>query len=109
MVHHDHQHMLVVADTEKPCPQRDLGRQVKRVTRRRLDSLTQPAFRPAAGINDIPTHIDPLNGHHQLPGNPLGRDKQRPQTLMAAHHIDQRRTQRPTIQRPRNRNATAIV
>ena len=29
MVHHAHQHVLVIGDAEKPCPQRDLGRQVK--------------------------------------------------------------------------------
>ena len=29
MVHRDDQHMVVVADAEKPCPQRDLGGQIK--------------------------------------------------------------------------------
>ena len=37
MVHRGHQHVFVVGDAEKPCPQRNLGCQVKRVTRRRAD------------------------------------------------------------------------
>ncbi len=100
MVHHGHQHVLVLADAEKPCPQRDLGRQVKRVTRRGVDGLTQPARRPAGGINDVPTEIGPLGGHHQLLGYPLGRGKQRAQAFVAVHHIGQRGTQRLGIKAP---------
>ena len=100
MVHHGHQHMLVVGDAEKPCPQRDLGRQVKTVTRHRADGLTQPACRPSGGINDLPAEVGPLGGHHQLLGYPLGRREQRAQALMAAHHIGQRRTQRVGIKAP---------
>ena len=100
MVHRGHQHMLVIGDAEKPCPQRDLGRQVKTVTRRLLDGLTQPARRPAGGINDLPAEVGPLSRHHQLLGYPLGRRKQRAQALMAAHHIGQRRTQRVGIKAP---------
>ena len=29
MVHHGHQHVLVLGDAEKRCPQRDLGCQIK--------------------------------------------------------------------------------
>ena len=46
-----HQHVFVIADAEKPCPQRDLGGQVKTVTRHRPDGLTQPVGRPALGID----------------------------------------------------------
>ena len=101
MVHHRHQHVLVVGDAEKPCPQRDLGGQVKRVTRRRADGLTQPACRPAAGINDLPAEVGPLGGHHHLLRDPVGRREQRAQALMAAHHIGQRRTQRLGVERAR--------
>ncbi len=100
MVHHAHQHVFIVADAEKPCLHRDLGRQVKRVPRRCLDGLTQPAFRPAGGINDGPAEFGLLGGHHQLPGYPLDRGEQRPQAFVAAHHIGQRRTQRLGIQPP---------
>ena len=100
MVHHTHQHVFVIGDAEKPCPQRNLGCQVKTVTRRFLDGLLQPACRPAGGINDLPAQVGPLGGHHQLLGDPLGGDKQRAQALMAAHHISQRRTQRLDIQGP---------
>ena len=61
MVHHRHQHVLVLADAEKPCPQRDLSRQVKRATRRGADGLLQPAGRPAGGIDDIPAEVGPLD------------------------------------------------
>ena len=100
MVHHGHQHVLVLGDAEKPCPQRDLGRQIKRVTRRRADVLTQPAFRPAGGINDLPTKLGPLNRGNHLLGCSLGRHEQRAQAFMAAHHIGQRRTQRLGIKAP---------
>ena len=100
MVHHAHQHMLVLGDAEKPCPQRDLSRQIKTVTRHRADGLPQPVRRPAAGINDLPAELGPLGRHHQLLGNPLGRREHRAQALMAAHHIGQRRTQRVDIKPP---------
>ena len=100
MVHHGHQHMLVVGEAEKCCPQRDLGAQVKRVTHRGVDGLTQPGRRPAGGINDVPTKVDPLGRHHQLLGYPVGRHKQGAQALLAAHHIGQRRTQRLGIKAP---------
>ena len=100
MVHHGHQHMLVLAHAEKCCPQRNLGRQVKTVTRHRADGLTQPAFRPAGGINNSPAEVGPLSRYHQLPRYPLGRRKQCAQTLVAAHHIGQRRTQRLDIKAP---------
>ena len=100
MMHHGHQHVLVLGDAEKPCPQRDLSRQIKRATRRGADSLSQPVGRPAAGINDLPAEVGPLNGHHQLLGDALDRHKQCAQALMAAHHIGQRRPQRLGIQAP---------
>ena len=99
MVHHGHQHMFIIGDAEKPRLQRNLVCQVKRVARRRLNGLTQPGRRPAAGINNIPTEIGPLGRHHQLLRYPPGRPKQRAQALMAAHHIGQRRTQRLDIKR----------
>ncbi len=100
MVHHDHQHVHVVGDAEKPCPQRDLGCQVKRVTGRGADRLFQPAGRPPGGINDLPAEVGSLRVHHQLLRQPLGCDEQRPQALVACHHVAQRRTQRVGIKPP---------
>ena len=100
MVHHGHQHMLILGDTEKPRPQRNLGCQIKRVTRHVVDGLTQPAIRPAGGINDGPPEVGPFSRHHHLPRYPLARHHQRAQTLLATHHIAQRRTQRVGIQPP---------
>ena len=100
MVHRGHQHVLVLGDAEKPCPQRDLGCQVKTVAGRGVDGLTQSASRPTGGINNVPAQIGPLDRHHQLPGYPLDRREQRAQALMAAPHIGQRRTQRVDVKAP---------
>ena len=110
MVHHRHQHMLIVGDAEKPCPQRDLGRQIKRLTHHRVDGLLQPAFRPAGGIDDLPTEVGPLDRHDHLLRDPVGRREQRAQALMTAHHIGQRRAQAPRHPaRPLSCNATAML
>ena len=109
MVHHRHQHVFVIADTEKCCPQRDLRRQVETVTHHRAEGLTQPLGRPAVGIDDLPTEVGPLSRHHQLLRYPLGRREHRAQALVAVHHIGQRRTQRVDIQAPLSRNATAML
>ena len=100
MVHHGHQHVLVLGDAEKPCPQRDLGGQIKLVTHRGADSLIQPACRPAAGINDLPAQVGPLDRHNDLLRYPVRRHKQCAQALMSAHQIGQCRTQRPGVKRP---------
>ena len=94
MVHHSHQHMPALAETEKRCPQRDLGGQVKRGTRGGVDGLTPPAFRPLAGIDDLPTEVGSLGGHHQLLRDPVGRGEQCAQAFVPADHISQRRSQR---------------
>ena len=82
MVHHGHQHVLVVGDAEKPCPQRDLGGQIKRVTRRGVDGLIQPACRPAGGIDDLPAEVGPLD---RAPP-PAGVSPRPPQTACAGSH-----------------------
>ena len=100
MVHHAHQHVLILANMKKPRPQRNLSRKVKRMLRSFLDGLTQTGFRPAGGINDLPAELGLLGRHHQLPGYPLDRREQRAQALVAVHHIGQRRTQRLRIKTP---------
>ena len=65
--------------------------------RRRLPRRSSAA-RPAAGIDDSPTEVGPLGGHHHLPGDALGRHEQRAQALMARHHVGQRGAQRVDIQ-----------
>ena len=98
MVHHAHQHVLILANAKKPRPQRDLSGQVKRMPRRFVDGLTQAAFRPAGGVDDLPAEFGPFGPHHQLPGYPLDAREQCAQALMAAHHVGQRRAQRIGIQ-----------
>ena len=100
MVHHRHQHMLLIGDPEQPRPQRDLAPPNQTGDAPPLDGPLQPIRRPAAGINNIPTEVGPLNRDNQLLRYPLGGDKQRAQALMAAHHISQRRPQRLGIQPP---------
>ena len=110
MVRHRHQHMLVVGDTEKPCPQRDLGRQVKRVTRRRVDGLTQPVL-PASRVASTTCHPKSARsgGTTSCWGIPSG----------AANRV-RRLSWRPTTSasaapnasassRPPSRNATAML
>ena len=65
-MHRRHQHMLVFGNPEKPRPQRNLSRQIKRVTCRLLDCLIQPARRPAGSIDHLPTEISTVARHHQL-------------------------------------------
>ena len=93
MVHHGHQHVFVVGEAEKPCPQRDLGGQVERVPRRGVDGLLQPACRPADGINDVPAEFGAARSHHHLSGDAIGSGNQGAQAFMAIHHIGKRRTQ----------------
>ena len=100
MVHHGHQHVLVVGDAEQPRPQRHLSGQIERATRRSAHGLRQPVCRPTGGIHNLPAEVGPLNRHHPLLRDPLGRREQRAQTLLAAHHIGQRRPQRAGIQAP---------
>ncbi|GAA4294985.1 hypothetical protein GCM10023161_45100 [Mycobacterium paraffinicum] len=100
MVHHADQHVIIVGDPEKPCPQRYLGCQVKRVSRRLLDGLNQPARRPSGGLDDLPAHVGPLDGHDPLLGYAVRCGDQRAQALMACDHVGQRRTQRVDIEVP---------
>ena len=110
MVHHRHQHVLVLGDAEKPCPQRDLGGQVKRVTRRGADGLIQPVRRPAAGINDLPTEVGPLGaappaaaGIPSGAANSVRRLSWRPTTSASAA------PNASASRRPLSRNATAML
>ena len=109
MVHHRHQHVLVVADAEKRCPQRNLVGQIKRVTRRGVDGLTQPAVRPSGGIDDLPTEIDLLGattscwGIPSTAGNSVRRLSWRPTTSASAA------PNASASRRPPSRNATAML
>ncbi|BCZ24637.1 hypothetical protein MTY59_44920 [Mycobacterium senriense] len=108
VVHHGHQHMLIVAEPEKLRPQRDLGRQVEGVAGRVADRLFQVAFRPAAGVDDLPAEIGLVRGdYHLLRGSLWGRE-QGAQALVAGHHVAQRRTEcvgvEPAVQPQRGRH-----
>ena len=100
VVRHGHQHVFIVGDAEKPRPHGDLGRQVEWATDLGVDGLTQPAVRPSGAINESPTEIRALGGHHHLPRYPLNRREQRAQALLALHHIGQRRAQCVGIEVP---------
>ncbi len=91
VVHHGHQHVFVVGDAEKPCPQRNLGGQIERVTHRRVDGLLQPGFRPAGGIDDLPTEVGLLDRDNHLFGYPVDRREEGAQGLLAGYHIGERR------------------
>jgi len=92
--------MFLFGDAEKLCPQRDLGGQVKPMAHQGADSLAQPAFRPAVGVDDLPTELGPLGSHHQLLGRSLGRREPSAQAFMTGHHIAQRGPQRIDVEAP---------
>ncbi len=98
MVHRGHQHMLVLGKAEKPCPQRDFGCEMETAVAHLCQRLTQPAVRPAAGIDNIPTKVGPLDRDDQLLGYPLDGREHRAQALVAARHIGQCCTQRLGIE-----------
>ena len=100
MVHHTYQHVFALGDAEKPCPQRDLGREVKTVAGGFLDGLIQLGRRPCGRIDDVPAEVGPLGRHHQLLRYPVGRGDQCAQAFVAGHHIGQRRTQRVGVKAP---------
>ena len=101
MVHHGHQHVFILGDTEKLCPQRDLGCQIKPVTRppASMASPSRLTDQPVASTTSHPKSAR-STGITTCWGIPPGRRKQRAQALMAAHHIGQRRTQRLGIKAP---------
>jgi len=92
--------MLVVTDTEKLRPHWDLGCQVKRMSRHSADGVRQRAFRPAGGIDDVPTEVGLFDGHHQLPRYPVGCREHCAQALVTGHDVGQRRAQRLGIKVP---------
>jgi hypothetical protein len=98
MMHHRNQHMLVIRNAEKPCPQRYIGRQIKRIMRCRPDCLLQITCRPPGGIDDAPPDIDPSGLDYHLLRNTCRSHEHCPQTLVTIHHIGQRHTQRLDIQ-----------
>ena len=101
MVHHGHQHVFVGGEAEKCCPQRDFGCEIEGMrTAASSTASPQSGGRPAAGINDLPTHIGPLGRDHQLLRNPSGAGEHCAQALMARHHIAERRPQRLDIEEP---------
>ena len=83
--------MLVVADAEKPCPQRDFGRQIETVTRRRADGLTQPALPTNRWHRRRPSQSRPARPASPAaavpprpPGNTVRRLSWRPTTSASA-------------------------
>ena len=101
MVHHRHQHMLILGDTEKPCPQRDLGRQIEacNATAASTASRSRLSGHPLASTTCHPNSARSA-GITSCCGIPSGATNSGAQALMAAHHIGQRRPQRLGIQAP---------
>ncbi|GLV09850.1 hypothetical protein MyChFU_31700 [Mycobacterium intracellulare subsp. chimaera] len=66
VVHDGDQHVPVVADAEKLCPQGDLGRQVEGVAGGGADRLVQLVRRPGAGVDDLPPEVCLVGGDHHL-------------------------------------------
>ncbi|SKV62176.1 Uncharacterised protein [Mycobacteroides abscessus subsp. massiliense] len=100
MVYNRGQHMFVTGDAEKLCSQWYFGGQVKCVARRLTDGLLQLTRRPTGGIDDVPAEQRVLGWQDPLLRHSRCRLKQRAQTLVAGHHIGQRRAQRVDIQIP---------
>ena len=102
MVHHRNQHVLVLAEAEKRCPQRDLVGKIEAVARRRADGLIQPAGRPPAGVNDVPAAMirSPLWRQYQLLRDPVWRREQGAQAFVPVDHVGQRRTERVDVEAP---------
>ncbi|BCP05284.1 hypothetical protein MINTM019_27400 [Mycobacterium paraintracellulare] len=100
VVYRDHEQVLVLGDGEKPCPNRDFGRQIEGVASYRLDGVVQPARRPRGGIDDLPAEFGALGGHDLLPGRAFVRREQGAQALMTAHHVGQRGAERVRVEPP---------
>ncbi|SON64076.1 hypothetical protein MSIMFI_05608 [Mycobacterium simulans] len=62
VVDHQHQHVVVVADPKQPCPDRDLGCQIKAAPRRRREGGVQLVRRPSACLDDLPFELCVLDG-----------------------------------------------
>ena len=110
MVHHRHQHVLVVGDAEKPCPQRDLGwpDQTRNAPRRRWP---RPAGSPASRW-----HRRPANRSRPARRAPPAAavSPRPPQTACAGSRggPPHRPAPHPTPRhraRPLSRNATAML
>ncbi|VBA38872.1 hypothetical protein LAUMK136_02683 [Mycobacterium attenuatum] len=100
VVHHNHQYMFLVADSEKPCFQRDFGLQVKGVVSRVHNGLGQPGRRPARCIDQLPAEIGLSCKENQLPRYPVDCRKHRAQAFVAAHHVGHGRMERGDIKVP---------
>lgn len=83
MVHHGHQHVLVVCRPKHLCPQGDLVGEVETVPCRLLDPLLQPVGRPTDSIDDFPAEFSLLGGNDQLLRRAVYRREQRAQALVA--------------------------
>ncbi len=100
MVHHRHQHVLVIADTEKPCPQWNLGARSK-LWRATVSMATssRPADQPVASTTCQPKSA-PSTGITTCWGIPSGATNSVRRLSWRAHHIGQRPAQRVGIKAP---------
>ena len=111
MVHHRHQHVLVVGAAEEPA-RSGISAARSKLCARRLVRWPRPADSAdhAAGVDDVPADVGLLGGNDDLLGDPVGRREQRAQALVAVHDVGQRRAQRLGIERARaSRSATAML
>ena len=99
MVHHGHQHVLVPA-TRKSRARNGISA-ARSNGRRAAARRPPPAGLPASRWHQRPaSRSRPAQPAPPAAADPLDRREQRAQTLLAAHHIGQRRPQRLGIQAP---------
>ena len=110
MVHHGHQHVLVVGDAEQPRPQRDLGGQIETgdAPQRPTASASRSAGQPAASTTCQPksarsTGTTRCCGIPSGAGNSVRRLSWRPTTSASAA------PNASASRRPLSRNATAML
>lgn len=92
--------MLILGESEQLGEQGNLGAQREGVIGGGTDGVVQPGGRPRGRIDDLPTEVRALSGHHILVRHTVGVRKDGAQRFVAGQHIRQRRTQRAGIEPP---------
>jgi hypothetical protein len=100
VVHHGHQHVIVVGYPEEGGVERNLGGQIERVTGRCTHAAVEPIRRPTAGIDCLPTNVDLIDGQYDLRGCAVVRREEGAEAFVAGHYIGQRGAQRVDVKAP---------
>ena len=97
-MYHRDQHMFVLRDPEKPCPDRDLAVQIEGVSYSCIDGARELLGGPIRGVNLLPPEIGLVGRNDKLPGDTVDLGKDRPQTLVPGCHISQGQAERIDVQ-----------